>query len=421
MSAELVLMIVGSALFTFVEFYLGVMNLYLFGVSLFGLRRKPEHKILVPEKSFAIIVPAHDEEQVIAETVRSLRAIDYPRELFRVVVVADNCTDATAERAREAGAEVLVRTDLENRGKPYACKHGMDHVLDGEGRPDAVVIVDADNVVSANVLLEFNSRLRKGERVIQAYLDTKNPDDTWVTSMYAISYWILARFIQLGPVQAGLPCQLGGTGFCIESGVLEEYGWDVTSITDDLEYTMRVVLNGINPTWAHDAIVYDEKPLTMRASLRQRLRWMQGHWDVAMRYTWPLLKKAFRDGSLGAFHCALYCLGPTRTVLWGFTLVFAWLPFIFPEVLALAIHPFPGLWVGIGVSAFFILYPLVLLLLERVPWRFFWRYALMFVFQPSWIPVAYLGLKRRRQRNWDKTEHTRALSTSDAESLRGRV
>ena len=418
MSAHFLLVLIGSALWTIVEFYLVTMNLYLFGLSLFGLRRKNEHKILVSEKSFAILVPAHDEERVIAETVRSALAVDYPRALFEVFVVADNCTDATSERAREAGAIVLERDNPAQRGKPEAVKFGMNKILEDPRDFDALVLIDADNVVSRNILLEFNSRLLKGEKVIQAYLDTKNPNDTWITWMYAISYWITARYIQLGPAQAGLPCQLGGTGFCIETDTLRRYGWDVTALTDDLEYTMRLILNGINPTWAHDAVIYDEKPLTMKASMRQRLRWMQGHWDVASRYTRPLLAKAWREKSMAAFHGALYCLAPTRIVLWGVTTIFAWVPFFVPQAIGLAVHPWSVLGVGIGVILFFFGYPLVLLALERVPWQFYVRYFLMFVFGPTWVVAAALGFVRRRRTEWTKTQHTRSLSLDEVEAMR---
>jgi cellulose synthase/poly-beta-1,6-N-acetylglucosamine synthase-like glycosyltransferase len=281
-------------------------------------------------------------------------------------------------------------------------------------------VIDADNVVSQNILTEFNSRLVKGEKVIQAYLDTKNPDDTWITWMYAISYWITARFMQLAPAQAGLPCQLGGTGYCIEAGTLRRYGWDVTALTDDLEYTMKLVLNGINPTWAHDAVIYDEKPLTMKSSMRQRLRWMQGHWDVASRYAGPLFKRAWRERSPSAFHAGLYCLAPTRIVLWGVTVAFVWVPFFVPQAIGLAIHPWSVLGFGIGVIAFFFFYPLFLLALERVPLKYYVRYVLMFVFGPTWVAAAALGFLRRKRKDWDKTEHTRALSLAEAEAIRGR-
>jgi cellulose synthase/poly-beta-1,6-N-acetylglucosamine synthase-like glycosyltransferase len=418
---NLVAVIAGSAIWTTIELYLVTMNLYLFGISLAGLRRRKEEKSLVPVKSFAVVIPAHDEEQVIAQTVASVLAVDYPRELFEVFVVADNCADATAERAREAGATVLVREDRFLRGKNEAVRFGMDRVLADARDFDAVVVVDADNVVSKNILLEFSNRLVKGERVVQAYLDTKNPNDTWITWMYAISYWITARYIQLAPSQLGLPCQLGGTGYCIEADTLRRYGWDVTALTDDLEYTMKLVLAGINPTWAHDAVIYDEKPLTMRSSLRQRLRWMQGHWDVAARYAGPLFRRAWRDKSPSAFHAALYCLAPTRIVLWGVTIAFAWVPIFVPQAIGLAIHPWSGLAIGLAVLAFFFAYPLVLLALERVPWHYYVKYLLMFVFGPTWVVAASLGFLRRKQKHWDKTQHTRALSIEEVEAIRGRA
>jgi len=417
---KLALIILGSAIWTAIEVYLVLMNAYLFGVSLFGLRKKRERKITIPEKSFALLVPAHNEEQVVAQTVQSVLAVDYPRELFEIFVVADNCTDATAANARAAGATVLEREDADLRGKNEAVRFAMKHALADERDFDAVIVIDADNVVSKNILSEFNNRLLKGERVIQAYLDTKNPDDTWITWMYAISYWITARFMQLAPAQAGLPCQLGGTGYCIEAETLREHGWDVTALTDDLEYTMKLVLHGINPTWAHDAVIYDEKPLTMGSSMRQRLRWMQGHWDVASRYAGPLFRRAWREKSPSAFHAGLYCLAPTRIVLWGVTLAFVWVPFFVPQAIGLAIHPWSVLGIGLGVIGVFFFYPLFLLALERVPLKYYVRYVLMFVFGPTWVACAALGFLRRKRKDWDKTEHTRSLSLAEAEAIRGR-
>jgi cellulose synthase/poly-beta-1,6-N-acetylglucosamine synthase-like glycosyltransferase len=410
------LVLAGSALFTFLAVYLASMNLYLTSVSLFGLRKRKEPPFPEPAKRFAVLVPAHDEELVIGQTVRSLLGVDYPRELFEVFVVADNCTDATADHARAAGATVLERFDDELRGKPHAVAWALERIL-ADRAFDAVVQIDADNVVSANLLRAFNSRLLRGETVIQAYLDAKNPDDTWITWMYAMLYWVMSRFVQLAHYQAGLPCQLGGTGYCIDAEVLRRYGWDVTSLTDDLEYTMRMVLNGIHPTWIHDAVVYDEKPLTMKASLRQRLRWAQGHWDVASRYTWPLVKTAVARRSLGAFDAVLYCLAPTRTMLWGLTLVFAWVPFLFPQVVVLV--PNPGVWLGFGALAFYTLYPLLFFALERVPARFYARFGVLFIFTLTWIWPTVRGLVRRRLKHWDKTEHTRSMSTEEAERLRG--
>jgi cellulose synthase/poly-beta-1,6-N-acetylglucosamine synthase-like glycosyltransferase len=395
--------------------YLTAHNLYQVTIALFGIKKRPETKILTPVKSFAMIVPAHNEEQVIAETVHSLRAVDYPPELYEIFVVADNCSDATAENARKAGATVLERENLELRGKPFAFQWAFEQIEASGKNFDGIVTIDADNVVSANLLSEFNSHMLKGEQVIQAYLDTKNPNDTWVTWAYAMAFWLAARTYQLARYQLGLPCALGGTGFCIDTKVLREYGWDVTSLTDDLEYTMRVLLHGIKPTWAHDAVIYDEKPLALGPSMRQRLRWMQGHWDVAFRYFGPLLKKGIRERNFAAIDGAIYCIAPTRVILWSLMIVLAWVPFFFPQVTWFL--PDVGLWLGIGVIAFYIIYPGFYLMLERVPWKYLYRYVIVIpVFSLTWIPLNWLGYFRRRLKHWDKTEHTRALSIEEVEA-----
>lgn len=399
-----------SAAFLYLLFF----NLYHIIISFFGIVRKRERKIYTPSTRFALLVPAHNEEIVIGETVRSMLLLDYPRELYDVIVVADNCTDRTAEVARAAGATVLERFNESERGKPYAVDWALRQILESPRDYGAVCVFDADNLVSRNYLLEMNSRILQGEKVIQGYIDAKNPNDSWITWMYAISFWTAARSYQLPRYQLGLANLLGGTGYCITTDVLKVYGWEVTALADDLEYTMRVLLDGIRPTWAHDAKVYDEKPLNMKASWRQRLRWMQGHWDVAFRYTIPLLKRGIKTRDYRCIDGALYCLSPTRAMLWGSTLVLSWVPWIFPEVYRLT--PNPGPWLGMGVVALYWGWPMVEMALERVPPIYFLRYlALMFIFSLTWIPLAWLGFLRRHLKHWDKTEHTRAISITEIE------
>lgn len=97
--------------------------------------------------------------------------------------------------------------------------------------------------------------------------------------------------IQLARNNIGLSNQLGGTGFAISTETLKELGWGATCLTEDLEFSVKLVLSGEKVGWAHDAIIYDEKPLTLKASWKQRKRWMQGFADVSTRYGMKLLKK----------------------------------------------------------------------------------------------------------------------------------
>ena len=153
--------------------------------------------------------------------------------------------------------------------------------------------------------------------------------------------------------------------------------------------------------------------------MRQRLRWMQGHWDVAFRYFMPLLKKGIKERNFAAIDGAIYCIAPTRVILWSLMIVLAWVPFFFPEVTWFLPHV--GLWLGVGVIAFYIIYPGFYLFLERVPWKYLYRYVLVIpLFSLTWIPLNWMGYFRRRLKYWDKTEHTRSLSIEEVEARKRR-
>ncbi|HCF58181.1 MAG TPA: glycosyl transferase family 2, partial [Myxococcales bacterium] len=146
---------------------------YLGLLALLSARVSPPPAV-APTARFDFLVPAHDEEGGIARTVRSLLAVDYPAELRRVVVVADNCSDRTAERARQAGARVIERRDPERRGKGHALALAFEHSLQ-EGFADAVVVVDADTVVAPNLPRAFAAHLAAGAQAMQAEYGVLNP------------------------------------------------------------------------------------------------------------------------------------------------------------------------------------------------------------------------------------------------------
>ena len=135
---------------------------------------------------FAFVVPAHNEEAGIAATVESLFAVDWPKENFQVVVVADNCSDSTADKARAAGATVLERQNKDLRGKGYALEHAFHWVLN-DTAADAVVVVDADTIVSKNLLLSYASRIAEGALAMQAEYGVRNVDASWRTELMALA------------------------------------------------------------------------------------------------------------------------------------------------------------------------------------------------------------------------------------------
>ncbi|HWR39941.1 MAG TPA: glycosyltransferase family 2 protein [Patescibacteria group bacterium] len=388
-------------------------TLYYFFLAFFGMSRKTEKKILTPKKAFAIIVAAHNEEQVIGPLVENLNLLDYPRELYDVFVVADNCTDKTGEIARNAGAIVHERFNLEERGKGFAMEWMFQKLFRMKRHYDGVVIFDADNLVHPRFLLEMNNRLCKGEKVIQGYLDAKNPCDTWVSGTFAISFWVVNHIWHLAKYNLGLSSVLGGTGMCIATDVLEEFGWGATCLTEDMEFTMKVLVKGISTTWAHDAIVYDEKPLTFMQSWNQRKRWAQGHFDVAGRYIPSLIKESIRQKNIKLLDGVFHLLQPHFLLLSTIFLLINYLSYCFgPFYTNILLTVFPvEVWTLVTLGQY--LFPVIVLAKVHAPWKV-WLYMLLYpLFIYSWVPITVLGFIHRNDRVWSHTQHTRSISCHD--------
>jgi 1,2-diacylglycerol 3-beta-glucosyltransferase len=248
---------------------------------------------------FDVIVPAHNEEAGIGGTVTNLSALDYPVELRRILVVADNCSDATAERAREAGATVLVRNDTQNRGKGFALAHAFERSLK-EGFADAVVVVDADTVVSPHLLHSFGLRLEVGAHAVQAHYGVVNPHASWRTQLMTIALALFHKVRSLGRERLGVSCGLRGNGMCFSHRVIREVPHDAFSIVEDLEYGIRLGRAGHRVHYAWEAEVLGEMVSSEKAARSQRRRWEGGRWAMTKQFGLPLLAEALRkrDGVL---------------------------------------------------------------------------------------------------------------------------
>ena len=189
-----------------------------------------------------MIVCAHNEEQVIGQLVENLHLLNYSDHLYDIFVVADNCKDNTAQIARQAGAIVYERFNDNEKGKGFAMDWMFQRLFEMERQYDAVCVFDADNLVHPDFLREMNSRLCKGERLIQGYLDSKNPNDTWISGVFSISFWVVNHVWHLAKYNIGLSSCLGGTGMCISTDILRRHGWGATCLTEDMEFTMKALL-----------------------------------------------------------------------------------------------------------------------------------------------------------------------------------
>ncbi len=275
--------------------------------SLIKLKDKPMLKN--KKHKFMAIIPAHNEESVVKNLIESLKKQDYPAELLDIYVIADNCTDATATIAREAGAIVYERFDEAHKTKGYAMQWFLNKKIEENADYDAFCVFDADNIVDVNFIKNMNKKLCQGETVVQGYRDIKNPNDTWITAGYAIFYWTMNRFYHLARYNLGLSPLINGTGFMVRFDIIKPEGWNTQTLTEDIEFSLKNIIKGNKLGWAVDAKVYDEQPLGFKQSWKQRSRWTVGHIQCLQTYTKPLALAVKEHKTLMNFDGLLYIVG----------------------------------------------------------------------------------------------------------------
>ena len=260
----------------------------------------------VPSKlsRFVVVVPAHNEEAQIATTVQSLKAVDYPPELFEVLVVADNCTDATAAIAQAAGARVLERKNDKLRGKGYALEHAFDSIL-ADTAVDAAVVVDADTVVSRSLLKAFSARLELGYLAVQAEYGVRNPDASWRTRLMAVALGMFHRLRSLGRERLQVSAGLRGNGMCFATRLLREHPHKAFGLVEDVEYGIAIGLQGVRIAYADEAQVYGEMVSSAAASQTQRQRWEGGRMQLVREKLPRLVGRAIAERNLMLFDLAM--------------------------------------------------------------------------------------------------------------------
>ncbi len=262
---------------------------------------KQKYPMLEDSSRFCIFVPCHNEEDVIAATVQNYTHINYDPSLFDIFFLADNCTDNTAERIREAVAAagktnffILERNvdDPNKRGKPHALRWGMDLLEEKDAfysKYDLFITFDADNFVDPDFLKHINSQYlsyapKKRPVMIQAYLDSKNKENL-VSRGYYVAYRYTNGLFQLAKHKLGLTPGIGGTGFAISLPFLHSIGgYNCRSLVEDVEFETIATIHGKSIAYNHNVRIYDEKPTSFKAATVQKIRWSQGHWWVFFHY-----------------------------------------------------------------------------------------------------------------------------------------
>lgn len=261
--------------------------LYLFVLTLLSAR-SPIPPSSAPRLRFRIIVPAHNESAGIAATVHNLQTLDYPRDLYEILVVADNCSDDTAHRARDAGASVLERQDATLRGKGYALKYAFEQL---PPEVNAAVVIDADTIASPNLLRAFAARLEGGARAVQADYAVRNANAGWRTRLMAIAFGAFHIVRSRARERLGVSAGLRGNGMCFAASVLQAVPHDAFSIVEDVEYGIRLGQAGHRVFYADEAHVYGEMVSSAKAARSQRERWEGGRTALLRRHAVHLVTK----------------------------------------------------------------------------------------------------------------------------------
>ncbi|MEF9841330.1 MAG: glycosyltransferase family 2 protein [Raoultibacter sp.] len=270
------------------------------------LTRKPKTLVAKKNHRFAVVISARNENAVISDLVHSIKVQNYPQELIDVFVVADNCTDDTAEVAREAGAIVFPRFNKKEVGKGYALDYGFSCIREhyGENGYEAYFIFDADNVLDVNYFREMNATFDNGAKASTSYRNSKNYDSNWISAGYAVWFLREAKYLNQARLTLNTSCAVSGTGFFVSAELIERAGgWKWHLLTEDIEFSANTILQGERIAYCPTAILYDEQPITFKDSWNQRFRWAKGFYQVFGKYGARLAKGAITNPKGARFAC----------------------------------------------------------------------------------------------------------------------
>lgn len=366
-----------------------------------------------PQKKIAALVPARNEQQVIGFLIDSLIKQRYPRELFDVYVLVNNCTDDTAGVAGNAGAKVMI-CDREVHSKGEVLRYAFEKLLeDGAPEYDAFCIFDADNLVDGGFLQAVNNALCAGYGIAQGYRDSKNPGDNWVSGSTSTFFWFMSRLYNRSRANLGISASLNGTGIMISSELIREQGFNTATLTEDLEYTAQCALGGHKIGYMNDAVIYDEQPTRLKDSFTQRRRWGAGSLQCSRLYLKKLLVQAWKKKSMDCLDIGLLFMGM-------YVQAISCMPAVLTvAVCALAIlhNPITGLQRaytllsvalagGVLLGAAFVF--LMAALEKKLTKVGLSTYLLMCIYMVVWIPANLMSLFTKAPK-WTSIQHVSAI------------
>lgn len=372
--------------------------------------------------SYAFVIAAHNEEPVIGNLVRSILSQKYDG-VIDCFVVADACTDATAQEALKAGAITWERNDLVRKGKSWVLDYAFDRILNEYGdKYEAFFVMDADNLIAPNYVEIMNQAFDAGYLVCTSYRNSKNFDSSWISSAYALWFLREAKFLNNARMMLGTSCAISGSGWMVSAAIIRGmHGWRFHTLTEDIQFSTFCCAHGIQIGYA-PAEFYDEQPLTFKASWTQRMRWTKGFYQVFFSYNKNLLK-GIAKGRFASYDM-LMTVAPGMIL----TLLSAFVNATY-LILGTLSHGFIAtdgelaMCIGSLIMTFGSMYVVFFLLAiittvserkhihARKKWRIFTNLFTFPIFMMSYIPITVAALFKKVE--WVPTKHDIAVNVDD--------
>lgn len=280
--------------------------IYAYQLVYVGVRFFKKMPIRTAQKmhKYAVLIAARNESQVLGELLDSVQSQNYPKELLDVIVVADNCTDETAQVAREYGAVVFERYNMKKIGKGYALNYAFQKIkgLCGINCYDGYLVIDADNLLDENYVKEINTVFDAGYHVVTSYRNSKNFGYNWISAGYALWFLRESKYLNGARMLCHTSSAISGTGFLVSSKIIEkDEGWKYSLLTEDIEFTVDKIIHNEVIGYCETAILYDEQPVSFKASWDQRMRWTKGFYQVIHKYGIKLFRGCWSDKGFQCF------------------------------------------------------------------------------------------------------------------------
>jgi len=387
-----------------IDIFTAISFVYFIITGLCVLMDKKEIKDGTKKHKFAIIIPARNEAKVIGNLLKSLNKQEYPKELYDVYVVINNCKDNTKTIAQENKAKIIeCLKPISSKGTALRTAFAKLSSVDY----DAYLIFDADNIAHPQFIKKMNDALCSGYDLAQGFRDSKNPSDTWISCSYSIHYLIHNVFLNKSRMNLDKSCFINGTGIMISKKHIDKKGYKAHTLTEDIELTVRSALENEKVAFVENAITYDEQVETFRDSWKQRKRWSIGTIQCFKYYFVKLFKYAVKNRSFSCLDAIFFLSTPFMQFLGVISyiahFIVAWaygLPINYAvKILGLALGYLASIALSIAAIKFS----------KKHIATYIKGIIMLPIFVLSWVPINVAAVFSKKSR-WEEIQHSKDVS-----------